>query len=215
MVSCNRYANVSRYPLAAAANVVVQEIHDGLYLASSMHSRLNCTSCGNDLHQGVASYSFCRVSNEQTSKGLLHQSCAYSTGETNYFLDNYYTPWCRCQPYLVGVVLGYILHTTKGQPIKLSKVNSKLIMLFTFVDVLSHSSVPCTMVLATCIWHWNWSCLRLGRAGLSAHRNSKINGGQYCLREPPQAGMGTGIGLDGICMCQRLWRLVTIFLYDH
>ena len=39
------------------------------------------------------------------------------------FMKDYYTtPWCRIPPYLVGILLGYILHTTKKSQFKLPKV---------------------------------------------------------------------------------------------
>ena len=39
-----------------------------------------------------------------------------------FFGDNYLMPWCRFQPYGVGIVLGVILHRTKKKPPKLSMV---------------------------------------------------------------------------------------------
>lgn len=39
------------------------------------------------------------------------------------FMKDYYTtPWCRIPPYLVGILLGYILHTTKKSQFKLPKL---------------------------------------------------------------------------------------------
>ena len=35
---------------------------------------------------------------------------------------NYFKPWCRFSPYIVGIFLGYLLHITKGKPFKMSKV---------------------------------------------------------------------------------------------
>ena len=34
----------------------------------------------------------------------------------------YVKPWNRFSPYIVGILLGYILHITKRKTIKLSKV---------------------------------------------------------------------------------------------
>ena len=41
---------------------------------------------------------------------------------------NYYEkPWCRFQPYLIGMLLGYILHKTKNTEIKIPHVIFHLI----------------------------------------------------------------------------------------
>lgn len=40
-----------------------------------------------------------------------------------YTEENYYAPWARCQPYIVGIGLGYILHHTRNKNIKINKVN--------------------------------------------------------------------------------------------
>ena len=34
--------------------------------------------------------------------------------DKNYMQWNYIVPWCRFSPYIIGILLGYILHTTKG-----------------------------------------------------------------------------------------------------
>ena len=39
-------------------------------------------------------------------------------------IDNYVKPWCRFSPYIVGILLGYFLHITKGKPFKMSKVTN-------------------------------------------------------------------------------------------
>ncbi|CAG0899050.1 unnamed protein product [Darwinula stevensoni] len=41
------------------------------------------------------------------------------------FMKYYVKPWTRFGPYLIGLVLGYILHRIKGKNIKLSKVTGK------------------------------------------------------------------------------------------
>ena len=35
----------------------------------------------------------------------------------------YIKPWNRYSPYIIGVLLGYLLHETKGRQIKFSKVD--------------------------------------------------------------------------------------------
>jgi hypothetical protein len=42
--------------------------------------------------------------------------------EKSYMEWNYYKPWCRFSPYIVGIFLGYLLHITKSKPFKMSKV---------------------------------------------------------------------------------------------
>ena len=39
-----------------------------------------------------------------------------------YFEWNYVKPWCRFSPYIVGLLLGYILHVTKNKPVKISVI---------------------------------------------------------------------------------------------
>ena len=41
---------------------------------------------------------------------------------TDYWEWNYYKPWCRFSPYIVGIFLGYLLHITKSKPFKMSTV---------------------------------------------------------------------------------------------
>ena len=43
----------------------------------------------------------------------------------------YNAPWYRVSPYLVGIILGYILHTTKKTRIVIPKVISDLISIQT------------------------------------------------------------------------------------
>ena len=46
---------------------------------------------------------------------------------------NYYEkPWCRFQPYLIGMLLGYVLHKTKNTEIKIPHVIFHLITKSTF-----------------------------------------------------------------------------------
>ena len=35
----------------------------------------------------------------------------------------YVKPWNRFSPYIIGILLGYLLHRTKGKQIKISKVS--------------------------------------------------------------------------------------------
>ena len=36
--------------------------------------------------------------------------------------DYYYKPWCRFQPYLIGMLMGFILHKTKNTKITIPHV---------------------------------------------------------------------------------------------
>ncbi len=40
--------------------------------------------------------------------------------------ENYYMPWVRCQPYIVGVGLGYILHHTRNRRVRINRVRSSI-----------------------------------------------------------------------------------------
>jgi hypothetical protein len=42
--------------------------------------------------------------------------------DRDYGLWFYVKPWCRFSPYIVGILLGYILHITKTKQFKISKV---------------------------------------------------------------------------------------------
>ena len=53
---------------------------------------------------------------------LLEGSVTGDQG-SNYFMWNYVKPWCRFSPYIIGLILGYILHVTKKKPIKLNHVS--------------------------------------------------------------------------------------------
>ena len=46
--------------------------------------------------------------------------------------DNYSKPWCRFQPYLIGILLGYLLHKTKNKDVEISKVGHILYLLLCF-----------------------------------------------------------------------------------
>ena len=40
----------------------------------------------------------------------------------DYFEFNYVKPWNRFSPYIIGIILGYLLHITKKKPVKLNSV---------------------------------------------------------------------------------------------
>jgi hypothetical protein len=42
--------------------------------------------------------------------------------DRDYMYWFYVKPWNRFSPYIVGILLGYILHITKTKPFKISKV---------------------------------------------------------------------------------------------
>ncbi len=42
--------------------------------------------------------------------------------QDEFVYEGYVTPWARCQPYIIGIGLGFVLHITKGKNVKISKV---------------------------------------------------------------------------------------------
>eukprot|EP00094_Tigriopus_californicus_P007785 TCALIF_07497-PA protein Name:"Similar to nrf-6 Nose resistant to fluoxetine protein 6 (Caenorhabditis elegans)" AED:0.02 eAED:0.02 QI:34/1/0.75/1/0.63/0.66/12/0/701 len=38
----------------------------------------------------------------------------------DYQSESYIKPWCRCQPYILGLMVGYLVHTTKKQNLRIS-----------------------------------------------------------------------------------------------
>ena len=46
------------------------------------------------------------------------------SSEKDYMQWLYIKPWHRFGPYIIGILLGYILHSTKSRPFKMSKVTS-------------------------------------------------------------------------------------------
>jgi len=50
-----------------------------------------------------------------------------------YYLDLYFAPWNRYQPYLVGVVLGYILHHTRGKAVKVDPMVNMVLWQVSFL----------------------------------------------------------------------------------
>ena len=59
-----------------------------------------------------------------TTKNYLLLFCHRGEMAADYFENNYIKPWCRFQPYLVGILLGYILHCTKSKGVKIQKVSN-------------------------------------------------------------------------------------------
>ena len=49
--------------------------------------------------------------------------------DADYMEWGYIKPWNRYSPYIVGVLLGYLLHVTKRKQIKLSKVLSEIVIM--------------------------------------------------------------------------------------
>ena len=48
------------------------------------------------------------------------------SSEKDYMQWLYIKPWNRFGPYVIGILLGYILHSTKSRPFKMSKVVQSL-----------------------------------------------------------------------------------------
>ena len=44
------------------------------------------------------------------------------TSSKNFMTWFYFKPWNRFSPYMVGILLGYILHVTKSKPFKMPQV---------------------------------------------------------------------------------------------
>ncbi len=50
---------------------------------------------------------------------IFHSLCR--SNEADYSGENYVKPWIRCQPYIIGIALGFILHITKKKKIRMSR----------------------------------------------------------------------------------------------
>ena len=46
----------------------------------------------------------------------LELSPSFITTDWSYMIDLYIVPWCRFQPYILGLIFGYFLHKMRGQP---------------------------------------------------------------------------------------------------
>ena len=72
--------------------------------------------------------------------------------ESDYFTWNYVKPWCRFSPYIIGLILGYILHISKNKPIKLNKVSVAGIFI---LSKLHDVCIDCSALALGCsIFHW-------------------------------------------------------------
>ena len=53
--------------------------------------------------------------------------------EYTYHVDPYYAPWLRYQAYLIGVILGYVLHHTRNKDIKIGEITNILLWQVAFL----------------------------------------------------------------------------------
>jgi hypothetical protein len=88
----------------------------------------------------MAAFTFCvayiSYTTKQTASGnLINENFE---ADYKYHVDFYDVPWARYQPYLVGILLGYILHHTRGQAII---INEQLNILLWQVAFLSAFAV--------------------------------------------------------------------------
>ena len=51
-----------------------------------------------------------------------------------FYVDSYYAPWLRYQAYLIGLILGYVLHHTRGKEIKIGGASNILIWQVAFLS---------------------------------------------------------------------------------
>jgi hypothetical protein len=77
----------------------------------------------NLLYLGVLTAASAAIPAGLTYKYDWGASPTFNDNDT-YMIDNYVKPWCRFSPYIVGILLGYFLHITKGKPFKMSKVTN-------------------------------------------------------------------------------------------
>ena len=66
--------------------------------------------------------------------------------EYHHMPAQYVAPWHRCQPYLLGILLGYALHKTKGKPFEMNSVLNIL---------LWQASFLLAFAIVYGIWDWN------------------------------------------------------------
>ena len=57
----------------------------------------------------------------RTSADSMARDVGFGPSQWTYHVDLYVAPWNRYQPYLVGALLGYVLHHTRGQKIRLDR----------------------------------------------------------------------------------------------
>ena len=58
----------------------------------------------------------------RTPADSMARDVGFGPSQWTYHVDLYMAPWNRYQPYLVGALLGYILHHTRGQKMRLDRL---------------------------------------------------------------------------------------------
>ena len=122
-------------------------------------------------------------------------------------------PWHRCQPYIVGIALGMILHVTKNTEVKMKRVrsvrttesdgdkNQKRNQTKKFLPSVVRSF---NVGLGVC--GRDWRSLRAGSLGLLGDARVPLRGRVCLLQRVPQNGLGNGLGLDDLCLLSRIRR---------
>ena len=132
------------------------------------------------------------------------------TGPGGYMQNYYLVPWTRYQPYIVGMILGFILHRMRNK--KNLKINSIMV---TWIWVKFRFSAWRLKVFqiynikGTSIWYWMcsnlWTWTTVSKTtGLPKHwwLHSCSKSSKSILQWPPQTGLGSGPLLGHLCLHQ-------------
>ena len=101
--------------------------------------------------------------------------------DTNWTQWYFYSPWCRCSPYIVGIIIGFLLYITQGKTIQMPKAS--IYIKIWFQEQLSKSTLSVALFLVDCLVHQRvigglWSRLHI-RGWCNVKR------GIDCLLRPP------------------------------
>lgn len=66
---------------------------------------------------------------------FTHVAC--SVDQKDYMYDNYPMPWCRCQPYICGIITGFVLHRMRGKPLKIHWAMNLTVWVLAFITGLA------------------------------------------------------------------------------
>ena len=58
----------------------------------------------------------------RTPADSMGRDVGFGPSTSTYHVDLYVAPWNRYQPYLVGAGLGYVLHHTRGQLMRIDRL---------------------------------------------------------------------------------------------
>ena len=59
----------------------------------------------------------------------MGRDVGFGPSQWTYHVDLYVAPWNRYQPYLVGALLGYVLHHTRGQKMRIDRLVNLVVWL--------------------------------------------------------------------------------------